>query len=111
MKCLQCNVEKGMNEFNKDSSKKSGYDIYCKECRKQQYGERYQKKITYDYNDFKCNKCGVVQSKSNFITNKSKRGHRTECKPCWNKYYQNTRKKLQSIDILSSTSSHDDLSG
>jgi hypothetical protein len=32
--CSKCNIEKSLNEFGKNNSKKDGLSIYCKECRK-----------------------------------------------------------------------------
>lgn len=36
--CSRCGKEKDLREFNKNASKVSGYDAYCKECRKEYYG-------------------------------------------------------------------------
>lgn len=31
-KCLKCEIEKVENEFNRDSTRKDGYENYCREC-------------------------------------------------------------------------------
>ena len=63
-KCNKCNVEKSLNEFNKNKNKKDGYSIVCKQCMSQYYKENEQqyfnrRKWFYDIkSELKCERCG-----------------------------------------------------
>lgn len=41
-KCIKCNIEKGLTEFNKQKSNKDGFNNQCKSCRKE-YEKEYCK--------------------------------------------------------------------
>ncbi len=38
--CSTCRLEKDLNDFQLDSSKKGGHDLICKACRKQKRNDR-----------------------------------------------------------------------
>ena len=41
--CTGCNIEKELEEFHKDSSKKDGHAFKCKECKKKLHADHYKK--------------------------------------------------------------------
>ena len=43
--CLQCNIEKSIEEFASNKRKKDGKDIYCKSCNKTRV-KKYNKAVT-----------------------------------------------------------------
>lgn len=58
IRCTKCNIEKPVSEFNKDSKRKTGYQVHCKKCRKEyriknaesiskKQAEHYQKNSTH----------------------------------------------------------------
>jgi hypothetical protein len=40
--CKKCNIDKDLNEFNKDKTKKDGLDYRCKPCRREYESKLYQ---------------------------------------------------------------------
>jgi len=46
-KCGKCELEKNLNEFTKNKSKKDGLNNYCKECNKTYQQEHYQNNKGY----------------------------------------------------------------
>lgn len=66
-KCSKCGVEKPETEFYANKRTASGFDYYCKECRKEQAADNF-KKNDYSYNRSNrefveslkspCDKCG-----------------------------------------------------
>lgn len=41
--CSKCGVEKSLDEFNKNSSKRDGVQVYCKICNRKDMSERLKK--------------------------------------------------------------------
>src|ERR1043165_4110675 len=99
--CSQCNVEKSLNEFYKDKSRKSGYHPYCKKCKIIKAKELAQKYSVLETRDTKekkiCGRCKIEKSVSEFIKNRCcKDGLTNECKDCRYKYnhaYTKARKQ------------------
>ena len=90
--CKKCGIEKPLDEFYKDKSKKDGHENKCKEC-------KYTKKKIYvpvKEGHKICCTCGEEKSFDNFY--KKGNGYRSNCKECENKRikkYANTKKRKE----------------
>lgn len=49
--CTKCNIEKDLNQFRKDKSKRDGYVSHCKECQRSYYKAAYTEKYVDKYKD------------------------------------------------------------
>ena len=85
--CLKCRVEKDLEEFFRDNSRKDGLQIYCKECSSKNIRASFDKNAareTIAVPEFKfCPTCG--QEKASFLFFKSnirKDGLCSYCKKC-----------------------------
>jgi hypothetical protein len=47
-KCVRCGLDKNLSDFNKDKSKRDGFDKVCRECRKE--WKRVNRKLILAYN-------------------------------------------------------------
>jgi hypothetical protein len=78
--CYRCKIDKELNEFNKDSKKKDGLNLYCKGCLKEMKAE---KKITEEILEKKCKYCLETKMITDFNVDKSKRdNYNLYCKKC-----------------------------
>ncbi len=48
--CSSCHVEKNLNEFRKDRSKKDGIQSFCKICAREKHRSNYSEKYAAKYN-------------------------------------------------------------
>lgn len=48
--CSSCHVEKDLNEFRKDKSKKDGVQPFCKICAREKHRSGYSEKYAVKYN-------------------------------------------------------------
>ncbi len=83
--CCHCNKEKEETEFFKDSTKKTGYQGRCKECKKPTL-TKYNvviDDVTKLEGNKKCLNCKEEKSKQDFSKDKtSKDGLQSNCKLC-----------------------------
>lgn len=104
--CNVCNKNKGIDEFSKKSSNKSGYSNRCKQCSRE-YSRKHTKYITSinkDILDYKyCAGCKKDKLSNDFSKNRCKKdGLCNYCKACDTKKANNFRKKnrqRKSVDI------------
>lgn len=73
-KCPKCKICKPITEFSKDKSRKSGYQTYCKKCRKHYYKNNVDKVAGYrnsyyqqwlefiEVDRLRCSVCGYNKS-------------------------------------------------
>lgn len=83
--CYRCKVEKDVNQFFKQKSKKDGYNIYCKGCCKlvqDNYSNNYR--FNYKLSTCKiCTKCLVEKPVNDFNRSRlQKDGFNVQCKKC-----------------------------
>lgn len=102
--CNKCATIKPVEQFSRNSSTKSGYQNYCKECSSKYFAEFVNKRKTETTKIYveskKCVKCGTVKPRSQYTkrTN-SKDGLNNYCKYCWRSYLKSrytSRKKTAS---------------
>ena len=99
-KCLKCNSEKDLSEFNKDKRDKSGYNTQCRKC----VNERRNKVDNIISVESKiCLHCNLDKSYTLFKRQKdSKDGLFHMCKECFNIWRRNYREdegvKLREIE-------------
>lgn len=89
--CTVCNKKQEINNFPKDSQKKSGYQKRCKECKRR---EEVERRIKYNLLIplIKCNKCGIEKRITEFVKDSQKKsGYQNVCKKCHNKSQRDTR--------------------
>lgn len=71
--CTKCKIEKELCEFNKNSQRKDGYSLYCKNCRKidtKKYRELNREKLLISSSNFrKENPLKVKESKKQYYIN------------------------------------------
>lgn len=82
--CNNCNIEKPLTEFNKDSSELLGVHGTCKICRQLKAKQKLDKqKMGIPANYFRCTKCKTVKPVAEFTKNlQKKRGYDFWCKEC-----------------------------
>src|SRR5688572_14985769 len=98
--CTKCKVEKNLNEFHKDKSKKSGHYPSCKICQNikaKELGRKYSRLEIREEKDKKvCWCCRKEKDVLEYSKNRyCKDGFARECKDCKNKYnnaYCNARR-------------------
>jgi hypothetical protein len=90
--CKTCQIEKSVIEFHKQKSNKTGFQIYCKSCKKElakKYrSERVNRIITCT--ELFCCDCDTNKAVENFNKNPlSKTGFEKRCKSCQSIYCKN----------------------
>lgn len=77
LSCRRCHEVKALEEFDRGFFQKSGYDIYCHDCRSD-----FEKKISA-LTEKRCRQCGRTKPVSAFGMNSSTRdGYYRECLEC-----------------------------
>lgn len=88
--CTKCGKTLDSNCFDKNKSKKSGYNSWCKQCKKELYEKTRQKKESIPEGYKKCGKCKQIKPVSEF--NKSSAyGYQSYCKQCKKDKYNSTK--------------------
>lgn len=92
--CSKCGLEKLLNEFYKNSTRKDGYDHYCKVChakyKKAYYINNHNKIMSKEKEYRENNKEQIKQQRKNYeINNKEKVRNRHK------QYYLNNKEKVQ----------------
>lgn len=111
--CLRCGISKPTSLFNRDHTRKDGFNPYCKQCKKEQRQARDARKPkVWDTIEAlrkkglkRCTRCGRDLPLDNFYSASNLRvGKGSACKECLkknrkpqvkdNRYYETQRKKL-----------------
>src|ERR1043165_2175980 len=99
--CVECKMEKSLNDFYKDSSRKSGFRPNCKTCQNIKTKELSQKYSVLENREIKnkkvCYRCKIEKNVSEYSKNRwRKDGINNKCQECANKYslaYINARRR------------------
>jgi len=92
-KCTKCKIVKNIDQFNKDSSRKSGYSYTCRLCssaKNKKGAEKHKEQNKTQppvIESKKCSDCGNIKPASEFhIHNARKSGLSPKCKECQSKF-------------------------
>ena len=99
-RCSKCKIEKSLEDFHKDATRKDGKCFSCKSCCRKNANQRYRDKNPVSYNHplvnpklKQCSKCRKVLERKHFHKwNRAKDGKQSSCKRCYSK----TAKKYNS---------------
>lgn len=95
--CYRCKIDKELDEFNKDSKKKDGLNLYCKGCLKEMKAE---KKITEEILEKKCKCCLEIKVINEFNLDRGKKdNYNIYCKKCVKEKNENSisKNKIENI--------------
>jgi len=97
-KCVECRIEKPINEFSKNKSKKDGYSSICKKCHSDYRKENYIKnktKVIAQVNQYRVNNPDkYIRKKVNRYLKKSGRTIESKCFICGELVYA-TKKEIE----------------
>ena len=93
MKCLKCNVEKGVTEFPKDHTRKNGLHSYCLVCKRSETKARNQKhrQQLLEQGRLCCLKCEREKPAMQFYSGNSRR-RSLLCEDCKEKSLERERR-------------------
>lgn len=105
-KCNKCNVEKEVEEFSKDKTKKDGYSTICKKCRAE-YAKTYNKKNRGRRREYVKENIDMVRETARLyhIKNKNRRlaqnkKYREENREALNEYLNSSSGSERYIELL-----------